>query len=55
VFADSFAGVATVQRSGDAHFRPMDLHQTRDGGMYIIDSVKGRIWKVMWEGVDETG
>ncbi len=55
VFADSFAGVATVQRSADAQFRPMDLHQTPDGGMYIIDSVKGRIWKVMWDGVDETG
>lgn len=33
----------------------MNLHQTPDDGMYIIDSVKGRIWKVMREGVDENG
>ena len=50
VFADGFSGAATLARPGDAEFRPMDVEQSPDGGLYIIDSVKGRIWKVFWRG-----
>jgi glucose/arabinose dehydrogenase len=53
VFADGFSGTATIQRSSDARFRPMDVEQAPDGGLYIIDSQKGRIWKVYWRGDEE--
>jgi glucose/arabinose dehydrogenase len=53
VFADGFSGAATLQSPGDARFRPMDVAQAPDGGVYIVDSVKGRIWKVMWRGESE--
>ena len=29
----------------------MDVEQSPDGGLYIIDSKQGRMWKVMWEGI----
>jgi glucose/arabinose dehydrogenase len=53
VFADGFSGAASVQTPGDAQFRPMDVEQSPDGGLYIIDSVKGRMWKVLWRGESE--
>jgi hypothetical protein len=31
----------------------MDVEQSPDGGLYIIDSVKGRMWKVLWRGESE--
>ena len=43
-------GAATLPSPGDARFRPMDVAQAPDGGLYIIDSVKGRMWKVLWRG-----
>lgn len=53
VFADGFSGRASVANSGDAEFRPMDVEQAPDGSLYIIDSRRGRIWKVMYEGEGE--
>jgi glucose/arabinose dehydrogenase len=50
VFADGFSGAATLRSPGDARARPMDVAQAPDGGLFIIDSVKGRIWKVLWRG-----
>jgi glucose/arabinose dehydrogenase len=50
VFADGFSGRAALERPADASFRPMHVHESPDGGLYIIDSMKGRMWKVMWEG-----
>jgi glucose/arabinose dehydrogenase len=51
VFADGFSGRASLETSNDAEFRPMDVAQSPDGGLYIIDSKQGRMWKVMWEGI----
>ena len=31
----------------------MDVMQAPDGGLYIIDSVRGRMWKVYWRGEEE--
>jgi glucose/arabinose dehydrogenase len=48
VFADGFAG--PNKASGKAIFRPTGLAVGPDGALYISDDVKGRIWKVTYQG-----
>jgi glucose/arabinose dehydrogenase len=50
VFADGFAGMDPIPSTGDAAARPMGLAQGPDGSLYVSDSVKGRIWRVMFKG-----
>ncbi len=50
VFADGFAGVDTVENTGDAMYRPMGLAEGPDGSLYISESNKGKIWRVMYKG-----
>ncbi len=50
VFADGFAGVEVVKSPGNAVYRPMGLAQGPDGSLYISDSEKGRIWRVIYSG-----
>lgn len=50
VFADGFARVDTVENTGDAVYRPMGLAEGPDGSLYISESNKGRIWRVMYKG-----
>lgn len=50
VFADGFAGIDTIVNTSDAHFRPMGLAMGPDGSLYISDSEKGRIWRIMYKG-----
>lgn len=50
VFADGFTGVDTVVYTHDAVFRPMGLAEGPDGSLYISESNKGRIWRVMYKG-----
>ena len=50
VFADGFAIVDPIESVKDAHYRPMGLAVGPDGELYISDSVKGKIWKVTYEG-----
>lgn len=50
VFADGFAGVDVVVNTSDAEYRPMGLAQGPDGSLYISDSKKGKIWRVMYKG-----
>ncbi len=61
VFAENFAGVAErgvpgqqanagkleLVSPGAAKHRPMGLAQGPDGSLYITDSVKGKVWRVM--------
>ncbi|CCH02815.1 L-sorbosone dehydrogenase [Fibrella aestuarina BUZ 2] len=61
VFAENFAGVAEqgvpgqnanagkleLASPGDAKHRPMGLAQGPDGSLYITDSVKGTVWRVL--------
>lgn len=49
-FATGFPGTQTVERTGDARYRPMDLTQGPDGSLYISDSRQGRIWRVRYTG-----
>jgi glucose/arabinose dehydrogenase len=50
VFADGFAQVDTVKNTSDAVYRPMGLSEGPDGSLYISESNKGKIWRVMYKG-----
>jgi glucose/arabinose dehydrogenase len=50
VFADGFAGMDTIVNTSDAMHRPMGLAQGPDGSLYISDSRKGTIWRIMFRG-----
>ncbi len=50
VFADGFAGVDTIVNTSDARYRPMGLSMGPDGSLYISESEKGKIWRVMYKG-----
>ncbi|WP_240751415.1 PQQ-dependent sugar dehydrogenase [Flagellimonas onchidii] len=53
VFVDGFAGVDPIVSVNDAVYRPMGIAFGPDGGMYISDSVKGKIWKITFTGDKE--
>ncbi|MEO8765361.1 MAG: c-type cytochrome [Ginsengibacter sp.] len=50
VFADGFTGVDTVVNTNDAVYRPMGLATGPDGSLYISESNKGKIWRIMYKG-----
>lgn len=50
VFADGFAGVDQINSPGDAVHRPTGLAIGPDGSLYISDSVRGKIWRVVYTG-----
>ena len=54
-FADGFAGVDPIPSRGDAEHRPVGLATGPDGALYISDSQKGRIWRVVYTGSAEDG
>jgi len=47
VFADGFGGTDEIKAPGDAKYRPCGLAQGPDGSLYIVDSRKGRVWRIM--------
>lgn len=50
VFASGFEGPSAIQGPNRALFRPTGLAIGPDGSLYICDSRKGRIWRVMYYG-----
>lgn len=50
VFADGFAGVDPIVNVSDAVYRPMGLAEGPDGSLYIAETEKGKIWRVMYNG-----
>jgi glucose/arabinose dehydrogenase len=50
IFADGFKGVEKLEHSGQAKYRPCGLAQGPDGSLYISDSQKGKLWKVVYTG-----
>lgn len=49
-FASGFPRKNIITSPGEAYYRPMGLAQGPDGTLYISDSVKGRIWRIICTG-----
>ncbi len=49
-FADGFAERDTIVSPADAVYRPMGLAQGPDGSLYVSDSEKGRVWRIIYSG-----
>ena len=50
VFADGFAEKEVIINTSDASYRPMGLAVGPDGSLYVSDSKKGKIWRIMYKG-----
>ncbi|RXK62852.1 sorbosone dehydrogenase [Lacibacter luteus] len=50
VFADGFSGVETVMSPRQAQHRPCGLAMGPDGALYVTDDVKGKIYKITYQG-----
>jgi glucose/arabinose dehydrogenase len=50
VFADGFAGVDPLVNVSDAVYRPMGIAMGPDGSLYIAETEKGKIWRIMYKG-----
>ena len=50
VFADGFAGVEVIKAMPDARYRPMGLAEGPDGSLYVVESVNGKIWRILFSG-----
>ena len=50
IFADGFAQVDTIFNVNDAAYRPMGLAMGPDGSLYVGDTERGKIWRVMYQG-----
>lgn len=48
IFADHFAGAGKILSPGDARHRPCGLAEGPDGSMYVVDSVKGKVWRIFY-------
>ncbi len=49
-FADNFAGTTVIASPRDARFRPNGLAVGPDGSLYVADSLKGRVWRIIYTG-----
>jgi glucose/arabinose dehydrogenase len=49
-FADNFAGIPVIRSPGQAHYRPCGIAVGPDGSLYVADSEKGRVWRIVYTG-----
>jgi glucose/arabinose dehydrogenase len=51
IFADGFAGPAAADRNpGKAMYRPSGAAVGPDGSLYVVDTLKGRLWRIYYTG-----
>jgi mono/diheme cytochrome c family protein len=50
VFADGFANVDPIVNVSDALYRPMGLAQGPDGSLFVAETEKGKVWRIMYRG-----
>lgn len=50
VFADGFIQTDPVLTANSAGYRPMGVAEGPDGSLYISETEKGKIWRVMYKG-----
>ena len=50
IFADGFSGLDSDEGERDITYRPTGVAVGPDGALYISDSMKGKIWKITYEG-----
>ncbi|MCK0159216.1 c-type cytochrome [Allomuricauda sp. F6463D] len=50
IFADGFIGESYNDGMGRAAYKPMGLAMGPDGSLYVSDSRKGKIWRIMYRG-----
>lgn len=50
VFAEGFTGTQQIVSTRDATYRPCGLAEGPDGSLYIVDSQKGRLWRIFYYG-----
>ena len=48
IFADGFKGPSPLESPGDAKYRPCGLAEGPDGSLYVVDSQKGKLWRIMY-------
>lgn len=48
IFANGFSGKTTINSTRDAEYRPCGLAQGPDGSLYVVDSNKGKIWRIIY-------
>ena len=54
IFADGFIGREVISDMEEAEHRPMGLAQGPDGSLYISESKKGKIWRIIFNGTKES-
>lgn len=51
IFADGFAGPKAADRNASrAEFRPSGVAMAPDGSLYVVDTLKGRVWHIYYDG-----
>jgi len=53
IFADGFIGESYSDGMGRSAYKPMGIAMGPDGSLYVSDSRKGKIWRIMYKGDKE--
>ncbi|MES1255152.1 MAG: sorbosone dehydrogenase [Acidobacteriota bacterium] len=53
VFADGFKGAKPVITRNDAVAKPNGVAQGPDGSIYVVESNKGKIWRILYKGASK--